>query len=87
MRWAHPVNAASVLTLRGGIRAQAVLLTADGLRDDARLDTRREIASKWTEHVFEERLGGVAECPAPAGPIRDPAETRVPVHCEPSTSD
>jgi transposase len=54
------------LSYREVIRAKIVLLAADGLRNDeiaARLDTRREIVSKWRKRFFEERLAGLFERP------------------------
>src|SRR4029453_15095352 len=43
-----------------------VLLASDGLRNDviaARLDTPRQIVSKWRQRFFEERLAGLEEEP------------------------
>ena len=50
------------LPYRDVIRAKIVLLAAEGLGNDqiaARLDTRREIVSKWRERFFEEGLTGL----------------------------
>jgi transposase len=54
------------LPYRDVIRAQIVLLAAQGLGNDviaARLNTRREIVSKWRKRFFEERLAGLEERP------------------------
>ena len=48
------------------IRAKIVLLAADGLRNDeiaARLDTPRQIVSKWRKRFYEQRLAGLADLP------------------------
>ena len=45
-------------------RANLVLLAARGLRNDQiaeRLNTRREIVSKWRKRFFEQRLEGLEE--------------------------
>ena len=58
---------------RDVIRAKIVLYAADGLRNDeiaARLDTPRQIVSKWRKRFFEKRLEGLEEEPRrgrPAG--------------------
>jgi len=58
---------------RDVIRAKIVLYAADGLRNDeiaARLDTPRQIVSKWRKRFFERRLEGLEEEPRrgrPAG--------------------
>lgn len=54
------------LPYREVIRAKIVLMSADGLRNDqiaARLDTRREIVSKWRKRFFHDRLAGLEEHP------------------------
>jgi CRP-like cAMP-binding protein len=54
------------LPYRDVIRAKIVLLAAEGLRNDeiaARLDTRREIVSKWRKRFFEQGLAGLEERP------------------------
>jgi transposase len=54
------------LPYRDVIRAKIVLLAAEGLPNDeiaARLDTRREIVSKWRKHFFEQGLPGLEERP------------------------
>ena len=54
------------LPYRDVIRAKIVLLAAEGLDNDeiaARLDTRREIVSKWRKRFFEQGLPGLDERP------------------------
>ena len=54
------------LPYRDVIRARIVLFAAEGLGNDeiaARLDTRREIVSKWRKRFFEEGLAGLEERP------------------------
>lgn len=49
---------------RDVIRAKIVLYAAKGLADDeiaSRLDTPRQIVSKWRKRFFEERLAGLEE--------------------------
>ena len=49
---------------RDVIRARIVLYAAAGLRNDeiaARLDTPRQIVSKWRKRFFEQRLLGLEE--------------------------
>ncbi len=56
---------------RDVIRAKIVLYAAEGLGNDEiaqRLDTPRQIVSKWRKRFFEERLAGLEERPAAAGP-------------------
>jgi winged helix-turn helix protein len=48
------------------VRAQMVLLAAEGLRNDqiaARLDCRREVVSQWRKRFFERRLAGLEDLP------------------------
>ena len=48
------------------IRAKIVLMAAEGLRNDeiaARLDTPRQIVSKWRKRFYEQRLAGLADLP------------------------
>jgi hypothetical protein len=48
------------------IRAKIVLMAAEGLRNDeiaARLDTPRQIVSKWRKRFYEQRLAGLANLP------------------------
>lgn len=54
------------LPYRDVIRAKIVLMAAEGLDNDeiaARLDTRREIVSKWRKRFFEQGLPGLEERP------------------------
>ena len=54
------------LPYRDVIRAQIVLLAAQGLRNDeiaARLNTRREVVWKWRKRFFEQGLPGLEELP------------------------
>lgn len=51
---------------RDVIRAKIALYAAEGLGNDAiaaRLDTPRQIVSKWRKRFFEERLAGLEELP------------------------
>ncbi len=59
------------LPYRDVVRAKIVLLAAEGLRNDeiaARLDTRREIVSKWRKRFCEQRLAGLEEQPRSGRP-------------------
>jgi len=50
------------------VRAQMILMAADGLRNDEialRLNTRREIVSRWRKRFFYERIDGLEEKPRP----------------------
>lgn len=54
------------LPYREVVRAKIVLMAADGMRNDQiadRLDTRREVVSKWRKRFFYERLAGLEEHP------------------------
>ena len=54
------------LPYREVVRAKIVLMAASGLGNDeiaARLDTRREIVSKWRKRFFEQGLAGLEERP------------------------
>ena len=54
------------LSYRDVVRAKIVLLAAQDLDNDEialRLDTRREIVSKWRKRFFEEGLAGLDERP------------------------
>jgi hypothetical protein len=54
---------------RDVVRAKIVLLAAAGLGNDeigARLDTPRQIVSKWRHRFFEDRLADSAEAVRPA---------------------
>jgi len=58
---------------RDVLRAKIILYAVDGLRNDeiaARLDTPRQIVSKWRKRFFQEGLAGIEERPRggrPAG--------------------
>ncbi len=59
------------LPYRDVIRAKIVLMAAQGMDNDEialRLDTRREIVSKWRKRFFEERLPGLEERPRQGRP-------------------
>ena len=48
------------------VRARVILYAAVGLRNDeiaSRLDTPRQVVSKWRKRFFEERLTGLEERP------------------------
>jgi transposase len=48
------------------IRAQMVLMSAAGMRNDqiaARLRCRREVVSQWRKRFFEQRLAGLEDRP------------------------
>jgi transposase len=52
------------LPYRDVFRAAIVLLAAQGLRNDQiarRLNSRREVVSKWRKRFFEARLPGLEE--------------------------
>jgi transposase len=54
------------LPYRDVVRAKIVLMAAEGLDNDeiaTRLDTRREIVSKWRKRFYEHGLGGLDERP------------------------
>lgn len=54
------------LPYREVVRAQMVLLAAQGLGNDeiaARLNTRREVVSMWRKRFFQEGLAGLEERP------------------------
>jgi transposase len=54
------------LPYRDVVRAKIVLMAAEGLDNDeiaVRLDTRREIVSKWRKRFFEQGLPGLEERP------------------------
>jgi transposase len=58
---------------RDVIRAKIVLLAAAGLGNDeigARLDTPRQIVSKWRHRFFQDRLAGLDEEPRGGRPAR-----------------
>jgi hypothetical protein len=46
------------------VRAKMILMAADGMDNDqiaVRLDTRREIVSRWRKRFFKDRLAGLEE--------------------------
>ena len=48
------------------VRAKVVLMAAEGLRNDeiaARLDTPRQIVSKWRKRFYDQRLVGLDDLP------------------------
>ena len=48
------------------MRAKIVLYAADGLGNDeiaARLDTPRQVVSKWRKRFYDERLAGLTDLP------------------------
>ncbi len=52
------------LPYRDVVRAKIVLMAAQGMDNDEiaeRLDTRREIVSKWRKRFYEEGLAGLEE--------------------------
>ena len=54
------------LSYREVIRAKIILMAAEGFDNDeiaARLDTRREIVSKWRKRFYEQGLVGLEERP------------------------
>ncbi len=58
---------------RDVIRARIVLYAAQGLENEqiaARLDTPRQIVSKWRKRFFEQRLAGLEERPRRGRPAR-----------------
>lgn len=59
------------LPYREVVRAKIVLMAAEGLGNDeiaARLDTRREVVSKWRKRFFEQGLPGLEERPRAGRP-------------------
>lgn len=58
---------------RDVVRAKIILLAAQGLSNDviaSRLDTPRQIVSKWRKRFFEQRLPGLEEQPRGGRPAR-----------------
>ncbi len=58
---------------RDVIRAKIVLYAAEGLSNDEiaqRIDTPRQIVSKWRKRFFEQRLDGLLERPRRGRPAR-----------------
>ena len=64
-RWELEARARKyTLPYRNVMRAKIVLMAAAGLDNDeiaARLDTRREIVSKWRKRFYEQGLPGLEE--------------------------
>ena len=61
------------LPYREVVRAQIVLLAAEALDNDviaARLNTRREVVSKWRKRFLTEGLAGLEERPRGGRPAR-----------------
>lgn len=64
---------------RDVVRAKIVLYAANGLSNDsiaARLDTPRQIVSKWRKRFHEERLPGLDEQTRGGAPARFPPQRR-----------
>lgn len=58
---------------RDVVRAKIILFAAQGLSNDviaSRLDTPRQIVSKWRKRFFQERLPGLQEQPRGGRPTR-----------------
>ncbi len=58
---------------RDVLRAKLILYAAQGLANDeiaARLDTPRQIVSKWRKRFFDDRLRGLEELPRGGRPAR-----------------
>jgi len=58
---------------RDVIRAKIVLLAAEGMGNDviaARLDTPRQVVSKWRKRFYRARLPGLEEVPRGGRPAR-----------------
>ncbi|MGH3469555.1 MAG: helix-turn-helix domain-containing protein [Thermocrispum sp.] len=61
------------------VRARIVLMAAEGLRNDeiaARLDTPRQVVSKWRKRFYEQRLGGLDDLPRVGRPPAFPPRRR-----------
>lgn len=61
------------------VRARIVLLAAQGLSNDqiaAKLDTPRQIVSKWRKRFFEERLDGLSDQSRSGRPARFSPQNR-----------
>ena len=57
---------------RDVIRAKIVLLASEGLANDvigARLDTPRQIVSKWRQRFYTHRLSGLEDQPRSGRPV------------------
>ena len=61
------------------VRARIVLMAADGLRNDeiaARIDTPRQVVSKWRKRFYEQRLAGLDDLPRVGRPSTFPPRRR-----------
>lgn len=61
------------------VRARIVLMAAAGLRNDeiaARLDTPRQVVSKWRKRFYEQRLAGLDDLPRVGRPPAFPPRRR-----------
>lgn len=61
------------------VRAKIVLMAAEGLRNDeiaARLDTPRQVVSKWRKRFYESRLAGLDDLPRVGRPPAFPPGRR-----------
>jgi hypothetical protein len=59
------------------VRAQMILMAADGMPNDQiadRLNTRREIVSRWRKRFYDLRIKGLEELPRPGRPRGDQGE-------------
>lgn len=64
------------------VRARFVVMAAEGLRNDeitARLDTPRQVVSKWRKRFYEQRLGGLEDLPRSERPTAFPPDVVVAV--------
>ena len=64
---------------RDVVRARIVLYASQGLSNEeiaARLDTPRQIVSKWRKRFYEERLAGLEERARSGRPARFPPQRR-----------
>ena len=69
------------LPYREVVRARIVLMAAAGLDNDQiaqRLDTRREVVSKWRKRFYQQRLAGLEERPRRGRPTVFPPRGRHP---------
>ena len=63
------------------VRARIILMAAEGLSNDliaARLDTPRQIVSKWRKRFFYQRVAGLEEEPRGGRPARFSPQSRRP---------
>src|SRR5256885_8597786 len=64
---------------RDVVRARIILYAAEGLSNDviaARLDTPRQVVSKWRKRFFKQRLSGLEEQQRRGRPVRFPPHGR-----------